>query len=82
MTVVALIASRAIRTSRYTYVRDLQGPWLLFDNQADPHQMTNLVGQAGYAKLQAELDALLRRKLRETRDEFLRLAHGPSNPLR
>src|SRR5262249_4014366 len=27
---------RGIRTERYTYVRDLNGPWLMFDNQMDP----------------------------------------------
>jgi len=27
---------RGIRTARYTYVRSLQGPWLLYDNQEDP----------------------------------------------
>ena len=37
---------RAIRTARYTYARSLQGPWLLYDDQADPYQMTNLVGKA------------------------------------
>jgi arylsulfatase A-like enzyme len=28
---------RAIRTNRYTYVRSLDGPWLLFDDQKDPY---------------------------------------------
>src|SRR5262249_4348216 len=30
---------RGVRTLRYTCVRDLHGPWLLFDNQSDPNQM-------------------------------------------
>ena len=38
---------RAIRTSRYTYVRNLDGPWMLFDDEQDPHQMDNLVGKPG-----------------------------------
>ncbi len=62
---------RGIRTARYTYVRDLNGPWLLFDNQADPFQQDNLVNQPRHAKLQGELEATLARKLKETRDEFL-----------
>ena len=62
---------RGIRTSRYTYVRDLKGPWLLFDNETDPYQMKNLVNQPGSAKLQAELEATLARKLKATGDEFL-----------
>ncbi len=61
---------RAVRTARYTYVRDLDGPWLLFDNETDPYQMHNLVDQPGHAALQAELDALLERKLRERSDAF------------
>lgn len=62
---------RALRTARYTFARDLNGPWLLFDNQADPFQMTNLVGVAEHAALQARLDAQLKAKLAVARDEFL-----------
>ena len=62
---------RGIRTRRYTYVRDLTGPWLLFDNETDPYQRTNLVGRPEAARLQAELAATLERKLAEAHDEFL-----------
>ena len=62
---------RAIRTKRYTYARDLQHPWLLYDDQQDPYQMDNLVGQEAYAALQNELDALLQQKLDAVGDEFL-----------
>jgi arylsulfatase A-like enzyme len=62
---------RAVRTARYTYVRDLTGPWLLFDNELDPYQTNNLVNAAGSAKLQSELDALLARKLMARGDDFL-----------
>jgi arylsulfatase A-like enzyme len=61
---------RAVRTKRYTYVRDLKGPWLLFDNQKDPYQLENLVDRPEHAKVQAELDALLKKKLAEAHDEF------------
>lgn len=61
---------RGLRTNRYTYVRDLRGPWLLFDNQTDPYQTNNLVRQPVHAALQAELDAELSRKLRVRGDEF------------
>jgi hypothetical protein len=64
-------ASAAASTTRHTYARDLNGPWLLFDNEADPFQTNNLVGSAAHATLQAGLDTLLRRKLREQRDDFL-----------
>ena len=62
---------RGVRTLRYTYVRDLTGPWLLFDNQKDPGQMNNLIGMAGPAGLQIKLDAILNRKLAEAHDQFL-----------
>ena len=62
---------RGIRTQRYTYVRDLHGPWLLFDNQTDPYQLINLANQFATAKLQADMEAILTRKLKESSDEFL-----------
>jgi arylsulfatase A-like enzyme len=61
---------RAVRTQRYTYVRALDGPWLLFDNEKDPYQERNLCGLAEHAALQAEMEALLKRKLAETNDDF------------
>jgi arylsulfatase A-like enzyme len=61
---------RAVRTARYTYARDLKGPWLLFDNQSDPYQMTNLAGRPEHADLQGQLDALLNLKLAEAHDDF------------
>jgi arylsulfatase A-like enzyme len=62
---------RGIRTSRYTYVRELTGPWLLFDNKNDPFQMHNLIGVPYYADLQARLDAQLQQKLEQAHDAFL-----------
>ncbi|MEI6390454.1 MAG: sulfatase [Verrucomicrobiota bacterium] len=62
---------RGVRTTRYTYVRDLNGPWLLYDNQIDPCQTNNLANQPKYSKLQSKLEAALARKLKERHDEFL-----------
>ena len=62
---------RGIRTRRYTFVRDLQGPWLLFDNLNDPYQMDNLINRSEYSDLQRQLDRLLAAKLQQTGDEFL-----------
>ena len=61
---------RGIRTKRYTYVRDLDGPWLLFDNQTDPYQQTNLVNAPEAVSLQVKLDVKLMAKLKERGDEF------------
>ena len=60
-----------MRTERWTYCKDLKGPWLLYDNEADPFQKQNLVGNAAYAKKTRELDDLLVSRLEETGDEFL-----------
>jgi len=62
---------RGIRTARYTYCRMLDGPWLLFDNDADPWQLDNLANRPESAALQAELDALLQHELDALGDEFL-----------
>jgi len=62
---------RGIRTRRYTYVRGLDGPWLLFDNQKDPHQMNNLAKSPEAAALLQKLDAQLSVKLSKRGDEFL-----------
>lgn len=61
---------RGIRTKRYTYVRDLEGPWLLYDNQNDPYQQTNLAKNPEYAELQTQLDKKLMAKLKEHGDQF------------
>jgi|SRR5690625_1088867 len=62
---------RGIRTPRYTYTRDLDGPWQLFDNSEEPYQMNNLVGNSSYAEIQKRLDNALMNKLDEIGDEFL-----------
>ena len=61
---------RGLCTSRYTYARTLDGPWLLYDNYADPYQMNNLVGMPEHAGLQKKLEDQLQSKLQQTGDEF------------
>ena len=62
---------RGIRTRNHTYARDLNGPWLLYDNEADPYQLENLVNRASVSSIQAALEAQLQRKLSDRGDEFL-----------
>ena len=62
---------RGIRTRNHTYARDLNGPWLLYDNEADPYQLDNLVNRASVSSIQAALEAQLQRKLSDRGDEFL-----------
>jgi arylsulfatase A-like enzyme len=61
---------RGIFTDRYTYARDLAGPWLLFDNKNDPYQMNNLLGNIKYSSIQAKLEHDLKVELLKRNDEF------------
>ena len=61
---------RGIYTSRYAYVKILDGPSRLFDNDTDPLQMNNLVNKPEYAKLQEKLELKLQEELRKIGDEF------------
>ena len=61
---------RGIRTSRYTYARSLQGPWLLYDNQSDPYQMDNLIDKPEHVLLQQKLDKRLWSELKRVGDDF------------
>jgi len=62
---------RGIRTSQYTYVRDLNGPWLLFDNKKDPYQLNNLCNKVEHGELQKKMEDALSLKLKQTNDQFL-----------
>ena len=64
-------AYRGLRTDRYTYVRNLDGPWLLYDNKNDPYQMKNLVNTPENADLQEHLQSQLVARLDGIGDEFL-----------
>ena len=61
---------RAIQTNRYTYVRDLNGPWLLYDDEKDPFQTKNLVGADGFEKVTHETDQRLQAQLKRIGDDF------------
>ena len=62
---------RGLRTDRYTYVRDLNGPWLLYDDVADPYQEKNLVDAPESSQLRSKLNDLLDRRLKAAHDDFL-----------
>jgi len=61
---------RGIRTERYTYVRDLSGPFMLFDNEEDPWQMNDLIGRLDIEKMTREFDQILDKKLDALGDAF------------
>jgi arylsulfatase A-like enzyme len=62
---------RGIRSERYTYVKDLAGPWLLYDNETDPFQLNNLADVPQYKNLQHTMEKVLQTKLKKTNDKFL-----------
>jgi arylsulfatase A-like enzyme len=62
---------RGVRTERFTYVRDLNGPWLLYDNLKDPYQMNNLLGTDEIIFIQSDLEIQLQNLLEKTDDKFL-----------
>jgi arylsulfatase A-like enzyme len=62
---------RGFRDVRYTYCRDLSGPWLLFDNNSDPFQTNNLVANPGASKWVKKMDGTLSKLLKQQHDEFL-----------
>ena len=66
---------RAIRTSQFTYIRSLDGPWLMFDDDADPYQMDNLIGKPEFHAQQAKLDAQLQAALKKIGDNFQPASH-------
>ncbi len=62
---------RGLHNARFTYVRSLAGSWLLYDNVADPAQLTNLVNDPRYAVAVKKLDAALTKRLHAVGDDFL-----------
>lgn len=62
---------RAYRTKRYTYaVYKSDGLELLFDDESDPYQMHNLIGEKQYTALAEKLKAEMYAKMREIGDTF------------
>lgn len=59
---------RAIRTKKYTYARTPDGPFMLFNNIADPYQLNNMVNKPEFTDLQKELDKKLNKQLVEIND--------------
>ncbi len=62
---------RGVITDRYTYVRTIDGPWMLYDNREDPYQLVNLIDDAEHAETRDRLDGLMRAHMASIDDEFL-----------
>jgi hypothetical protein len=66
-----IAAYRGVRTARYTYVRSIDRPWLLYDNRADPYQLRNRIDDAALARVRGVLDAELMAWRHRLDDAFL-----------
>lgn len=62
---------RGVRTSRYTYARTIDRPWLLFDNIDDPYQLRNLVGDPARKGLAQEMEGEMQALMSRIGDQFL-----------
>lgn len=61
---------RGIRTKDWLYVRKQDRPLYLFDQNADPDEVLNLVNDPAYAEIQADLDARVIANMEETGDAW------------
>ncbi|HJU22263.1 MAG TPA: hypothetical protein VJ891_07115, partial [Casimicrobiaceae bacterium] len=62
---------RGVRTATHTYVRTIDGPWLLYDNAADPYQLRNLIHVPDKRDVAAALDADMCAHMARIGDRFL-----------
>ena len=60
---------RGVRTKTHTYARLLDGgPWILYDNKNDPHQMKNLVNDPAQKALRDEMESRMKVLLEKAHD--------------
>lgn len=68
---------RGVRTARYTYARQQNQPWLLYDNETDEFQTENLVDHPDHAELRARLDQMTMDWFEKTGDDWRERADLP-----
>jgi arylsulfatase A-like enzyme len=61
---------RGVRTNRYTYVRTIDRPWLLYDNRDDPYQLENRIDDPALATVRDDLEAMMRAHMDRLGDMF------------
>lgn len=62
---------RGVITDRYTYVRTIDQPWLLYDNLVDPYQTNNLIDDSGHESIRAHLETLMQAHMAAIGDEMM-----------
>lgn len=61
---------RGVRTKRYMYARTREAPWVLYDLEADPYELDNLVGKPEAAEIQAEMEGKIAAWMERTGDSW------------
>ena len=61
---------RGVRTKRYMYARTKEAPWVLYDLDADPYELDNLVDKPEAAEIQAELEGMIADWMERTGDSW------------
>jgi arylsulfatase A-like enzyme len=61
---------RGVRTGRYMYARYQSQPWLLYDLQADPYELKNLVKDSASVSVRKEMEKKLAAWMKETGDSW------------
>ncbi len=62
---------RGVITERYTYVRTIDRPWLLYDNLKDPYQLDNLIDDPGCKDIRIHLETMMRGHMAAINDELM-----------
>lgn len=62
---------RGVVTARHTYVRTIDEPWLLYDNQEDPYQLHNLINDPDHVETRERLETLTREHMAHIGDEMM-----------
>jgi arylsulfatase A-like enzyme len=62
---------RGVRTEQYSYIRAIEGAWLLYDVKKDPYQIHNLIGKLEAKGILLQMEAELDGWLKRLQDEFL-----------
>ncbi len=61
---------RGIRTARYMYARTQEAPWVLYDLESDPYELTNLAESPEAAELRERMDEELSYWMDRTGDSW------------
>jgi arylsulfatase A-like enzyme len=64
------VPERGVRTLDWVYVRDSEGPLVLYDLGSDPLEMENLIRSTHHKPVINELDTLLSRHMEKTSDDW------------